>query len=113
MQKFKVSHKEFCKIFTKREFTKRDIVSRNIYLVNDNGYLFIEERMSWTARIIGISTLPFVAIILMIWAGAREIPDFVSDSIKYISGHYLRRDELNIGHESTDKLIKLAGWNKQ
>ncbi len=112
MKKFKVSHKEFSEIFTKREFTKRDILSRNIFLVESGGYFFIEERMSWIARTLGITTLPFVAVLLMLWAGAREVPELISDSVKYmIFDKPLRKDELYAGQESTNKLIKLAGWN--
>jgi|LGVF01.2.fsa_nt_gb hypothetical protein len=111
MKKFKVSHKEFCEIFTKRKFTIAQKISGSIYFVEREDSYYIEEQNSISMKVIVTVSLPLAIIAVFIIGGLRGVYRMLVDLPSVYTDRYKRKDECHHRHESTDKLIDLAGWN--
>ena len=108
MKECRVKWSSFCEIFPSRSIEFRKKVSTTIYFIeDDDGNYSIEERVNFIgASIACILFIPFLLFVI-VWAGVREVPDFVMDTIRGISNRNCRKDTCYHGVESTNKLIEI------
>ena len=113
MRKYKLSKKEFEKIFTRRQLTFREKYMQTFWFVETSEFSYM---MHQKVNALGALSMVILAIIvtapLFIISGLKGVVDMWVEILSYLGGKPARRDYCYQGAESTDKLIKLAGWDK-
>lgn len=111
MKEFKISHSEFTKIFTNRKFSWSDRMFKEIHFIEnpDVGCYQVRERVSWFGKIALVLYTPIVLIGVLVWFGVNGVLESFGDYSKWFTS-YTRIDDCMFGMDSTNKLVKLAGW---
>ena len=107
----KITHTQFCSIFTRRKFTRRDKVTKNIYMVEDiNGNYRIEEHPT-VVGYITFSTLALVMIIpIFLYEGLKGIGKLKEEVTTLFNRKPIRHDDLKHNTSQTAKLLEITGW---
>ena len=113
MRKQKIKTAEFKKIFTKRTMNWRQRYMQTIWFVDMHSHYEIHQKVSILCLI--LSPLFYIAVtpLVFFFKGAFGVSAVWSEFMPYALGKPIRVDQCYHGVESTDALIKLAGWGKQ
>lgn len=113
MRKYKVSKKDFERIFTRRELTFREKYMQSIWFLETSKFSHV---MVQRLNLFGtVATLIFALVVtlpLFVLGGIKGLCEFWGVVFGHLMGEPIRKDYCYIGNESTSKLIKLAGWDK-
>ena len=113
MRKHKVSKKEFEQIFTRRQLTFRERHMQTFWLMETSEVSYM---MHQKVNALGALSMVILALIvtapLFIISGLKGVVGMWGETLSYLDGKPARRDYCYRGAESTEKLIKLAGWDK-
>ncbi len=113
MRKQKIKTTEFKKIFTKRVMNWRQKYMQTIWFVDMDSHYEIHQKVSILWLI--LSPLFYIAVtpLVFFFKGAFGVGAVWSEFVPYALGKPIRVDQCHHGAESTDALIKLAGWDSQ
>lgn len=111
-REYKISHKDFCSIFTNRSFSKRDKLFKSIYFVEDvDGDYRIEERVTFVGWLILLILTPLLILPSIILFGILGTFEVLNSNKDTFSGRPTRVDECKHNIKSTTQLLELTGWD--
>lgn len=115
MKQYRLTHNQFNRIFPDREQSIQRILFRNIYLVEREGELYIEE---WVSNLSKFLILPSMFIACLIWVtlleGLKGAFEFLIDAkIYWFTKKPVRVDQCLKGKDTTLKLLELAKWKEE
>ena len=111
MRKYKVIKKDFGKIFTRRQLTFREKYMQTFLFVETSEVSYMMYQKVNALGAISMLTLGLIVTApLFLISGLKGVADMWCELLSYLGGKPARRDYCYRGAESTEKLIKLAGW---
>ena len=113
MRKYKVSKKDFGRIFTRRQLTFREKYMQTFLFVETSDVSYM---MHQKVNALGATSMLTIGLIvtapLFLISGLKGVVDMWREALGYLGGKPVRRDYCYRGAESTEKLVKMAGWDK-
>ncbi|AUR90071.1 TMhelix containing protein [Vibrio phage 1.137.O._10N.261.46.B5] len=111
MRKYKVRKKDFERIFTRRELTFRERYMQSIWFLETSKFSYIMvQRLNFFGTVATLIFAVLATLPLFITGGVKGLWEFWGATFGYLMGEPIRKDYCYLGNESTEKLIKLAGW---
>ncbi len=113
MRTYKVSKKDFERIFTRRQLTFREKYMQTFLFVETSEVSYmIHQKVNALGALSMVILALIVTAPLFIISGLKGVVDMWGEILSYLDGKPARRDYCYRGAESTEKLVKMAGWDK-
>ena len=110
MRKYKVSNKEFQEVFPNRTLKLREKHMQTFWFIDCGSHYELHQKVSLLCLILSPLFYLAVSIPVFIFRGCFGVSDMIRYFVPYAIGKPIRSDMCYHGAESTERLIKLAGW---
>lgn len=111
MRKYKVSKKDFERIFTRRDLTWRERYLQDFWFIEvEECWHVLEQRSNKAGVAFALIGSILVSPALFVYGGVKDLKGFWCEIIIHVTGSPVRSDDCVTGATSTRELIKLAGW---
>ena len=112
MRKYKIRKKDFERIFTRRKLTLRERYMQTFWFVDCESHYELHQKISLLCLIVSPIFYLLLTVPIFLVRGLIGVCDMYKYFLPYAMGKPLRVDGCYHKVETTEALIKLAGWDK-